>query len=161
MSESQNQMNVSSSATAGQGGKKLLDRALDGLLAAGFEDATARRFVGWMRQFILFHGKKHPLEMGYSEIDCFLKGEHFQGANGGPQRVEATRALEFLYVHVLDRLWPKELGRGRPVRPREKRAVSVSLEATERGPAREGGGYPAAAPRARQFVGEGGPAGGA
>ena len=109
MSSLENRMSVSSSAASGQGEKKLLDRAWDALFAAGFGDAAAKSYVGWMRQFILFHGKKHPLEMGYAELDACLRSEHFRGSDGGSRRAEATRSLEFLYVHVLGRLWPKEL----------------------------------------------------
>ena len=33
---------------------------------------TAERMVEWFRQCILFHGKRHPQEMGYAEIAQFL-----------------------------------------------------------------------------------------
>ena len=53
---------VAAGAGAAQG-KKLLDRAWDALLAAGFERAAAVRYVDWMRQFILQHGKRHPQDI--------------------------------------------------------------------------------------------------
>jgi hypothetical protein len=50
-------------------GKKLLDRAWDAMLAEGFAEAVARRYVSWMREYILFHDKRHPQEMKMPRID--------------------------------------------------------------------------------------------
>ncbi len=33
---------------------------------------TEEAYVGWIRRFILFHGKKHPREMGTLEVELFL-----------------------------------------------------------------------------------------
>ncbi|WP_428303218.1 phage integrase N-terminal SAM-like domain-containing protein [Immundisolibacter sp.] len=30
------------------------------------------QYVQWVRRFILFHGKRHPREMGAGEVDAFL-----------------------------------------------------------------------------------------
>lgn len=30
---------------------------------------TEESYVQWIRHYILFHGKRHPLEMGRAEID--------------------------------------------------------------------------------------------
>ena len=45
-------------------GKKLLERALDAALEEGLDEAGAKRYVSWRREFILFHNKRHPQEMG-------------------------------------------------------------------------------------------------
>ena len=37
-------------------------------LARSTEDA----YTGWIRRYILFHDKRHPLEMGASEVTAFL-----------------------------------------------------------------------------------------
>ena len=74
---------------SGTKGKKLLDQASEVLYTAGFEDAAARRYVAWMREFILFHGKRHPSEMGVPEIRHFLEDGRFSG-KGASDRVEAT-----------------------------------------------------------------------
>ena len=57
---------------SGTKGKKLLDQASEVLYTTGFEDAATRRYVAWMREFILFHGKRHPSEMGVPEIRHFV-----------------------------------------------------------------------------------------
>jgi hypothetical protein len=84
-------------------GKKLLDRAWDALLAAGFEQAAAGRYVGWMRQYILHHGKRHPQDMGLAEIRQYLGSSVFRPPGGPERRGDAERALKFLYEQVLVR----------------------------------------------------------
>jgi hypothetical protein len=57
--------------------------------------------VHWSRGFILFHGKRHPNQMGWREIVRYLE----QVARGEPEPVAALdgcrRALTFLYEDVL------------------------------------------------------------
>ncbi|MDQ3309285.1 MAG: phage integrase N-terminal SAM-like domain-containing protein, partial [Gemmatimonadota bacterium] len=33
---------------------------------------TEEAYVGWVRRFILFHGKRHPAQMGGAEVRAFL-----------------------------------------------------------------------------------------
>jgi integron integrase len=84
----------------------LLERAWDALLGAGLAEAVARQYVGWMRDYVLFHGKRHPREMGVPEVRAFLADGRFSGPAAG-QRVEATAAIRFLYEVVLQRRWPR------------------------------------------------------
>jgi hypothetical protein len=91
-------------ATSGNG-KKLMERAWDALVAAGTADGTARQYVSWMRDYVLFHGTRHPQEMGVPEVQAFLGSERFLGQ--AAQRVEATAAIRFLYEVVLQRRWPR------------------------------------------------------
>ena len=86
-------------------GKKLLERAWDALMAAGFADAVARRYVSWMREYVLFHNKRHPQEMGVPEVRAFLADSRFSAQAG--ERVEAGAAIRFLYEVVLERHWPR------------------------------------------------------
>jgi hypothetical protein len=72
---------VTASTTQGRG-RKLLDRALDALRNAGFDSDNAAGYVAWMRQYILFHNKRHPQEMGMPEVDAFLASETFAGRAG-------------------------------------------------------------------------------
>ena len=90
----------------GQKGKKLLERAWDALLDAGVDGENARRLVAWMKEYILFHDRRHPQEMGMAEIQQYLGGQPFQNDRGPEDKAEAERALKFLYERVLERLWP-------------------------------------------------------
>ena len=52
--------------------KKLLDRVRDVLRPKHYSIRTETAYVGWIRRFILFHGKRHPSEMGAAEVQAFL-----------------------------------------------------------------------------------------
>jgi integron integrase len=59
------------------------------------------RYADWARQFILFHGKRHPSELGPAEVGHFL--EHV--VQTAPDAVDrlflAHEALTFLYSNLL------------------------------------------------------------
>lgn len=97
---------LSGTTNASGKGKKLLERAWDALLEAGFAEGMARQYVSWMRDYVLFHGKRHPQEMGVPEVRAFLADGRFSG-QAAAQRVEATAAIRFLYEVVLERHWPR------------------------------------------------------
>ena len=52
--------------------KKILDQAKDKIRFKHYSIRTESAYLGWMRRYILFHDKKHPKEMGPSEIEAFL-----------------------------------------------------------------------------------------
>ena len=60
-------------------------------------------YVGWIKRFILFHGKRHPLEMGEDEIIRFLSALAVHEQVSASTQNQALYALLFLYRHVLDR----------------------------------------------------------
>jgi len=52
--------------------KKLLDQVRETIRMKHYSRKTEKTYVSWIRRFILFHGKKHPQEMGEREIEAFL-----------------------------------------------------------------------------------------
>ncbi|MDM8552771.1 site-specific integrase [Desulfobacterales bacterium HSG2] len=52
--------------------KKLLDQVRDLIRSKQYSVQTEEAYVSWIRKYILFHNKTHPLEMGKPEIDAFL-----------------------------------------------------------------------------------------
>ena len=42
---------------------KLLERACDLLRANYYSRRTEEVYLGWMRRYILFHGKRHPRDL--------------------------------------------------------------------------------------------------
>jgi integron integrase len=80
-------------------------RFLDQVRAAGLghfgRPEPAERCVCWARRFILFHGKRHPREMGTAEIARFF--EHVAASDAHPVDAlfQAQEALIFLYAQVL------------------------------------------------------------
>ncbi len=51
---------------------RLLDRVRDEIRLRHFALSTEKTYVHWTRRFVLFHGKRHPRDMGVTEIGAFL-----------------------------------------------------------------------------------------
>jgi hypothetical protein len=51
---------------------KLLDRVREAIRLRHGSRGTEKSYVAWIRRFILFHGKRHPAEMGAAEVTRFL-----------------------------------------------------------------------------------------
>jgi integron integrase len=64
---------------------------------------TEDAYVAWIRRFILFHDKRHPRDMGPSEVVEFVSSLALERRVGPPTQNQALSALIFLYKHVLDR----------------------------------------------------------
>ena len=52
--------------------KKLLDVVRDKIRFKHYSYSTEKTYVHWIKHYILFHNKKHPMEMGKDEIESFL-----------------------------------------------------------------------------------------
>ena len=82
-------------------GPRLLDRVRTAIRARHYSLRTEEAYVAWIRRYILFHNKRHPMEMAEPEINAFLS--HL--ANGvrvsASTHTQALSALLFLYRHVL------------------------------------------------------------
>ncbi len=63
--------------------------------------STEKSYVGWIRRYILFHGKRHPGEMGAPEVTRFLSFLAVQGTVASSTQNQALSALLFLYRYVL------------------------------------------------------------
>jgi integrase len=82
---------------------KLLDRVRWQLRAKHYSIRTEEAYVEWTRRFILFHGKRHPDEMGEKEISEFLSHLAVEKNVSASTQNQAFSALLFLYQQVLDR----------------------------------------------------------
>ncbi|MBI1196225.1 MAG: hypothetical protein GC138_10315 [Gammaproteobacteria bacterium] len=51
---------------------RLLDRVRERCRVKHFSIRTEKSYVDWIRRFILFHNKRHPAEMGASEVEAYL-----------------------------------------------------------------------------------------
>jgi integron integrase len=63
---------------------------------------TEQAYVSWIRRFILANGKRHPREMGASEVERFLSGLAVDRRVSAGTQNQALAALLFLYKQVLD-----------------------------------------------------------
>ncbi len=72
---------------------------------------TATAYVGWVRRFILFHDKRHPVTMGEPEVSAFISSLATTRRVSASTQNQALAALLFLYAEVLGRKlqWMNEL----------------------------------------------------
>jgi hypothetical protein len=52
--------------------RRLLDRGRDAIRLKHCSIRTEATYIDWIKRYILFHYKRHPQEMGASEIEAFL-----------------------------------------------------------------------------------------
>ncbi|MEK6769390.1 MAG: tyrosine-type recombinase/integrase, partial [Gemmatimonadota bacterium] len=67
---------------------------------------TERQYVHWVKRFVLFHGKRHPLELGEEEVTAFLNHLADRAKVSASTQNQALAALLFLYRRVLRRQLP-------------------------------------------------------
>jgi integron integrase len=80
---------------------RLLDRVREAVRARHYSLRTEEAYVGWVRRYVLFHGKRHPIEMGQAEVNAFLSDlANRRGVSASTQN-QAASALLFLYRSVL------------------------------------------------------------
>jgi len=81
----------------------LLDRVRQHLRLRHYSIRTERAYVDWIKRFIVFHGNRHPAEMGEDEISGFLTYLAADRHVAASTQNQALSALLFLYQQVLDR----------------------------------------------------------
>jgi integron integrase len=80
---------------------KLLDRVREAIRLRHYSRRTEEAYVAWIRRFILFHGKRHPSELGASEVSTFLSSLALDRSVSASTQNQALSALLFLYRNVL------------------------------------------------------------
>lgn len=66
-----------------------------------FSRSTENAYRYWARQFVLFHGKRHPKELGPAEVEGFLNHLATVRRVSASTQSQAFNALVFLYGDVL------------------------------------------------------------
>ena len=80
---------------------RLLDQLRERIRVKHYALRTERIYVGWVRRYILFHGKRHPRDMGALEIEAFLSHLALVRGVSSATQNQAKAALLFLYKEVL------------------------------------------------------------
>ncbi|WP_428415450.1 integron integrase [Methylibium sp.] len=80
---------------------RLLDQLRERIRVRHYALRTERLYVGWVRRYILFHGKRHPRDMGALEIEAFLSHLAVERGVSSATQNQAKAALLFLYKEVL------------------------------------------------------------
>jgi integron integrase len=112
--------------------KKLLDQYSEALRNRHYSLRTEKTYISWVRQYILYHKKRHPREMGVPEINDFIShlvNQKTVSASTQNQAISATLRV-FLYRNVLKiQLDEKALIPIRPTRPNRVPTVLSREEA--------------------------------
>jgi integron integrase len=82
---------------------RLLDQVRDVLRLRHYSYRTELAYVHWIKRFILFNNKRHPLDMGENQIQAFLTDLAVRGKVAASTQNQALNAIVFLYKHVLHR----------------------------------------------------------
>ena len=80
---------------------KLLDLVRNKIRAKHYSYRTELAYVAWTRRFVLFHGKRHPVQLGGADIERFLTYLAVQRSVSASTQNQALAALLFLYQEVL------------------------------------------------------------
>lgn len=81
--------------------KKLLDQLADQIRLKQYSSRTQKTYIHWVREYILFHNKRHPKEMGVQEIKQFITHLTSDKNVSPSTQNQALSAILFLYRHVL------------------------------------------------------------
>ena len=80
-----------------------LEQVRNAIRVRHYSIRTEEAYLGWVKRFILFHGKRHPRDMGEAEVGAFLTHLAVQGRVAAATQNQALNALVFLYKAVLER----------------------------------------------------------
>jgi len=110
------------------GKPKLLDQVRTFMRARRYSRRTEQAYLDWIRRFILFHGKRHPREMGESEIEQFLTHLVTERRVAPSTQNQAFCALLFFYQQFLERKLARLDGALRANRPARLPVVLTRVE---------------------------------
>lgn len=82
-------------------GKKLLELYREALRNRHYSLRTENTYLSWVRQYILYHHKRHPREMGVPEINDFITHLVNHKTVSASTQNQAISAILFLYRNVL------------------------------------------------------------
>ena len=80
---------------------KLLEQVCEAIRARHYSIRTEDTYLRWIKRFILFHGKRHPREMGVQEVQQFLSHLAVAAHVAASTQGQALSAILFLYQQVL------------------------------------------------------------
>jgi hypothetical protein len=80
--------------------KKLLDRAL--IRVKHDSIRTEQTYLRWMKEFILYHNKRHPAEMGAPEVEAYLTHLAVDRNVAPGTQNAAMQAILFLYIEDIE-----------------------------------------------------------
>lgn len=106
----------------------ILPHTLENSNSLPYSIRTEEAYIDWARRFILFHGKRHPRDMGAVEVEAFLSHLTVERHVSASTQNQAKAALLYLYKQVLeiDLPWLNEV-----VQAKRPKRLPVVLTPTE------------------------------
>ncbi len=108
-----------------------LNRLRDIIRTKQYSIRTEKSYVDWVRRFILFHNKRHPEELGETEVGEFLTHLAVKRQVSPSTQDQALNALVFLYRYMLNRPLGEILDAVRAKRPQRLPVVLARDEVRE------------------------------
>ena len=107
---------------------KLLDSVRTVLRTSHYSKRTEESYISWIKRFILFNNKKHPIEMGEEEVKRFLNYLAVDKHVSASTQNQALCSILFLYKNVLVKNfgWMENL-----VKAKKSKRVPVVLTRSE------------------------------
>lgn len=81
--------------------KRLIPLVVEVMRKRHYSRATIASYTRWIKQYIRFHNKRHPAELGASEVEEFLSHLAIDRAVSASTQNQALCAIVFLYKSVL------------------------------------------------------------
>ena len=78
----------------------LLQRVRERIRVRHYSIRTEQAYCDWIKRFVIFHGKRHPSELGAAEVEGFLTSLAVEGRVSASTQNQAKSALLFLYKEV-------------------------------------------------------------
>ena len=107
---------------------KLLDQVRERVRVKGYSSNTAKTYTKWIYRYIVYHGKRHPSEMGEREIEEYLTNLAVNRACSPSTQSVALSAIIFLYREVLGIPLPDRINH---LRARKRNRIPVVLTVEE------------------------------
>jgi len=108
--------------------ERLVSQIRRAIRARHYSRRTEQAYVRWAREYVRFHGFRHPTELGEAEVTRFLTHLAVRGRVSASTQNQAASALLFLYNEVLSRPMRRT---DEIVRAREPTRVPVVLTSAE------------------------------
>lgn len=81
---------------------RLLEQVRRAIRRKHYSYRTEMAYLHWIRRYILFHDRRHPLEMGEAEVAAFLTHLAVDRTVSASTQNQALSAVLFLYKQVLE-----------------------------------------------------------
>lgn len=97
---------------------RLMERVRRRMLERRFSPRTRDAYVGWIRRYVEFHGRRNPWTMGVPEVKAFLSHLAVEESVSASTLNQALAALRFLHDRVMAKPLPRVDGVEAAKRPR-------------------------------------------